>query len=142
MIEIRDLPAESAAKWNERAADYTSRMTKLQQEIEWAEKSADQDNIVKPKSELWKGARVGPRHSWYKLLKHPSLLAIEHMTAKEVTTQALQVQEESLAATSRTKAVVEQTIQVRTQQHAQEGILDAVAHIQDLHRWEALSMKS
>ncbi|TPX49374.1 hypothetical protein SeMB42_g01821 [Synchytrium endobioticum] len=87
LIEIRDLSADSAAKWNERATEYANRMTKFQQDIEWAEKSADQENMIKPKT-------------------------IEQMTAREVTTQALQVQEESLAATNRTRAVVEQTIQM------------------------------
>ncbi|TPX35679.1 hypothetical protein SmJEL517_g01906 [Synchytrium microbalum] len=87
LIEIRDLPAESAAKWNERATEYGTKMTKLQQDIDWAEKATDSESIPKPKN-------------------------VDQMTAKEVTTQALATQEESLAATSRTKAIVEQTIQM------------------------------
>jgi hypothetical protein len=39
-------------------------------------------------------------------------LEVDDMTAKEMTQQALQVQEQTLESTARTKKIVEQTIEV------------------------------
>ncbi|KAJ1554778.1 hypothetical protein HK405_004093 [Cladochytrium tenue] len=92
VVEIRDLGDQAkAGEWEARARDYDATIARLAADVEWAETSA-------------RGPPGGPDAVRKKEL--------DDMTPKEITTQALVVQRETMEATTRTKRVVEQTIEI------------------------------
>ncbi|KAI9331663.1 hypothetical protein DFJ73DRAFT_856781 [Zopfochytrium polystomum] len=90
LVEIRDLPEEKVHDWQAKAREYETTIGRLVQDVEWAETSA--------KGTPGEGA--GGKKE------------VDEMTPKELTTQALKVQQETQEATSRTKRIVEQTIEI------------------------------
>ncbi|KAI9209834.1 uncharacterized protein BJ171DRAFT_557508 [Polychytrium aggregatum] len=85
MVEIRQLPAEQAEEWKTKAGSYDTLMSKLAQDIEWAETSAAKDDKKK---------------------------AVDDMTTKEITQQAMALQEKTHQSATNALRRVEETIQV------------------------------
>jgi SNARE protein len=88
LVEARDLPAERAGEWLTRAKTYEKDIQQFMQDVEYAEISSSNDPTQQPRRN------------------------VEEMTAKELTTQALAVQDMSLAATDRIKKTVLETEQI------------------------------
>ncbi|ORZ34793.1 hypothetical protein BCR44DRAFT_69335 [Catenaria anguillulae PL171] len=91
-VELRELPSDKRLVWQEKAKAYDAQLNKLQQDVNWAVTSAERDGQG--------GGRVK---------------GVNEMTAKEMTQAGLEIQKESLQATSRTKAVLATTIQMGTE---------------------------
>ncbi|KAI8814005.1 hypothetical protein BJ742DRAFT_672393, partial [Cladochytrium replicatum] len=89
LVEMRELPpGPAAAEWEIKAKAYDATISKLLQDVEWAETSVERDDAK----------------------KRP----VEEMATKEITTQALQLQEKTQEKTSRIRGIVEETIQIGT----------------------------
>ena len=91
-VEMRELPEDQADSWKEKIDNYESVTTKLAKDIEKAETAVFNTGI---KCYLFK-----------------SYIDIDEMSAKEVTQQALQIQEKSQQSTSRAKQALNETIEV------------------------------
>lgn len=89
LVEIRDLPDEKVPDWETRAKDYETQIARLLQDVEWSENSARGDAASGSKKKT-----------------------VDEMTAKELTTQAIELQQDTKAATSRIIQVVEETQQI------------------------------
>ncbi|KAJ1548390.1 hypothetical protein HK096_002011, partial [Nowakowskiella sp. JEL0078] len=88
-VEIRELissngPNSTSAEWEKKAKDAEAQIQKLWQDVEWAETSSERPEVNKK--------------------------TIEQMTAKEVTGQALQLQEQVQERTGRVKQIVANTL--------------------------------
>ncbi|KAI9332525.1 hypothetical protein BDR26DRAFT_869235 [Obelidium mucronatum] len=90
VVEIRDLPKDQVADWEAKAKQYETEIGQLLQDVDWAETT---------------GKNGGGGDEQKK--RTP-----DEMTAKELTQQAMVVQEQTHEATSRTKRIVEQTIEI------------------------------
>ncbi|KAJ3026943.1 UNVERIFIED_CONTAM: hypothetical protein HDU68_004790 [Siphonaria sp. JEL0065] len=88
VVEIRDLPKELAPDWEAKAKGYEAEIGQLLQDVEWAETTAKSGG------------------------DEPKKRTPDEMTAKELTQQAMVVQEQTHEATARTKRIVEQTIEI------------------------------
>ncbi|KAI9091827.1 hypothetical protein DFS34DRAFT_653284 [Phlyctochytrium arcticum] len=89
IVEIRELPPGSgvAAEWENKQKTYLNRINKLQQDIEWAETSAERDDMKRKAN-------------------------VEEMTAKEITQTAIVIQEQTQQSTTRAKRMVEETMEM------------------------------
>ncbi|RKO89337.1 hypothetical protein BDK51DRAFT_27875, partial [Blyttiomyces helicus] len=45
LVEIRDLTSERTPEWEQKAREYDAQISKLLQDVEWAETSAEKDDI-------------------------------------------------------------------------------------------------
>jgi SNARE protein len=90
IVELRSLEAIEGAKWKAKTEVYDSRLSKMAQDIEWAETSAEAD--------------AGPGFA--------QETAAKDMSAKQMTSLALQTQDKSMATTSKIKNVLSETIEV------------------------------
>ncbi|KAJ3091892.1 hypothetical protein HK102_012814 [Quaeritorhiza haematococci] len=91
MMEIRDLnDDEKEQQWSKKAREYEDRIAKLLNDVQWAETSAEVDAQKQP------------------------VQNIDNMTAKQMTTQALAVQEKTQESVMRAKQVLEETIEIGT----------------------------
>ncbi|KAJ3399713.1 hypothetical protein HDV05_001568 [Chytridiales sp. JEL 0842] len=93
LVEIRDLDDELKHDWEQKAKTYETTIAKLCSDVEWAETSVKGGD----------GESGGQKRK-----------EVDDMTAKELTVQALQVQDQTLGSTARTKMIVEQTIEIGT----------------------------
>ncbi|KAJ3014430.1 hypothetical protein HKX48_005140 [Thoreauomyces humboldtii] len=87
VVETRELSGAKQGEWENRARSYETRIAKLVQDVEWAETSAERDE----------GA--GKRKT-------------EELTTKEITGQAMQIQEQTQQSTTRAKRMVEETLEM------------------------------
>ncbi|KAI8618899.1 hypothetical protein BC830DRAFT_1106530 [Chytriomyces sp. MP71] len=87
VVEIRELPKDIAPEWEAKAKQYEAEIAKLFQDVEWAETTAKSDG-------------------------EPKKRTTDEMTAKEITQQAMVVQDQTNAATNRAKVMVQQTIEI------------------------------
>ncbi|KAI8828627.1 hypothetical protein HDU77_002735 [Chytriomyces hyalinus] len=87
VVEIRELPKEQVAEWEAKAKQYEAEIGRLLQDVEWAETTA-------------------------KTGAEPVKRTVDDMTAKEIAQQAMQIQDQTNAATDRTKQIVAQTIEI------------------------------
>ncbi|KAJ3139125.1 hypothetical protein HK100_011823 [Physocladia obscura] len=86
LVEIRELPKDQTGDWDAKAKQYETEIGQLLQDVEWAEttaKSNDPGGVKKP--------------------------TIDEMTTKEVTKQAMMVQNETKGATERILRNIDQT---------------------------------
>ncbi|KAJ3329819.1 hypothetical protein HDU76_007087 [Blyttiomyces sp. JEL0837] len=88
LVEIRDLPEDKVQEWEAKVKQYETTIGKLLQDVEWAETSAKGEEVKKKQ--------------------------VDDMTAKEITTQAIQIQQQTQESTTRAKRIVEQTIEIGT----------------------------
>ncbi|KAJ3033440.1 hypothetical protein HDV00_006347 [Rhizophlyctis rosea] len=84
--EIEDLPSDDGAKWSLKATDYEKQIAKLTQDVGWAETSAERDDIKRK--------------------------AVDDMSAKEMTSAAIQIQEQTQQSAFRARQLVEETIEM------------------------------
>ncbi|KXS11600.1 hypothetical protein M427DRAFT_114811 [Gonapodya prolifera JEL478] len=85
-VESRGLPPEQKMSWDTKTRDYEEQVRQLQKDVEWAETSAERDDLgQKP---------------------------MEQMNAREMTQAGIGIQGKSLASTARTKHVIEETINI------------------------------
>ncbi|KAJ3299000.1 hypothetical protein HDU79_003326 [Rhizoclosmatium sp. JEL0117] len=88
VVEIRDLPKEQAPEWEAKAKEYEGQIGQLMQDVEWAETTAKSGG------------------------EEPKKKTVDDMTTKEVTQQAMMVQDQTKAATARVINIVEQTVEI------------------------------
>ncbi|KAL7749003.1 hypothetical protein RI367_005652 [Sorochytrium milnesiophthora] len=91
-VEMRELPADKRTPYIEKCKVHETTLAKLQQDINWAITSAERD------SSQGKTAK-----------------GVDEMTGKELTAAAIEIQNQSLQATGRTKQVIQATIQLGTE---------------------------
>ncbi|KAI9141592.1 hypothetical protein BKA69DRAFT_1124709 [Paraphysoderma sedebokerense] len=89
-VEMRELPKDKTAPYEERAKHFDNELAKLQQDLNWAVTSAERDNTQPGKH----------------------VKNVDEMTGKEITSTALSIQEQSLQSTARTKQVIANTLQI------------------------------
>lgn len=94
MVEIRGLGVALKADWEIKAKGYDEKISKLAQDIEWAETTNTGKEEVKKKS-IWK-----------------LILAVDDMSTGEITKHALKVQDKTQESTARAKKALDETIQV------------------------------
>ncbi|KAJ3074424.1 hypothetical protein HDU98_011301 [Podochytrium sp. JEL0797] len=90
VVEIRDLPKDVSPDWEVKAKGYEGEIAQLMHDVEWAETTAKSGAAEEPKKRT-----------------------VDEMAPKELTQQAMMVQDQTHEATSRTKRIVEQTLEVR-----------------------------
>ncbi|KAJ3287388.1 hypothetical protein HK104_008638 [Borealophlyctis nickersoniae] len=91
--EIRDLSPDQALQWDKKAKDYDAQIGKLGQDVDWAETSAERDDIKR------KG--------------------VDDMTTKEITQTAIQIQSQTVEAAQRARRVAEETIEMGNAIHSE-----------------------
>jgi SNARE protein len=90
-VEIRGLPNTLSHPWEAKAKGYEEQISKLAQDIEWAETTNTAAD----------GSKVAPAKK-----------NIDEMTTGEVTKHALKVQDKTQESTQRAKKALEETIEV------------------------------
>ncbi|KAJ3148344.1 hypothetical protein HDU86_007453 [Geranomyces michiganensis] len=88
VVETRELTGARQGEWEQRARAYDQKIQQLTQDVEWAERSAERDE----------GA-VGKKK-------------VEEQTTKEITSTAIQIQEQTQQSTTRAKRMVEETLEM------------------------------
>ena len=96
IVEIRDLSnPEQIQEWEAKARGFDDKISKLLQDVEWAEKSTAVDNDGRKK------------------------VAVNEMTTSEITKMGLQIQEKTQESTTRTKKLLQETIEIGTAANAE-----------------------
>lgn len=93
-METRELIPDKRLPWIEKAKAFDLDLSKLQQDINWAVSSAENDAIAG-------GTKTAK--------------GIDNMTAKDMTTAAKDIQMQSLQSTTRAKQAIQTTIQIGTE---------------------------
>ncbi|KAJ3049744.1 hypothetical protein HK097_009302 [Rhizophlyctis rosea] len=84
--ELEDLSPDEVPKWSLKAGEYEKQIAKLNQDVNWAETSAERDDIKRK--------------------------VVDDMSAKEMTTAAIQIQEQTQQSAFRARQLVEETIEM------------------------------
>ncbi|RKO98052.1 hypothetical protein CXG81DRAFT_9023, partial [Caulochytrium protostelioides] len=99
VVEVRELPPDKAMGWSERAREYETTILKYMKDVEWAESTANETAKAGTAGALGVPGGPGSRN-------------VEEMTAKDMTQQALQIQDKTQESALRAKRMVEETIQI------------------------------
>lgn len=113
LVEIRDLPEKKVEEWEKKAKEFESVISKIAQDINWAETTAERDDVKKKN--------------------------VDDMNTQEVQQQAMQLQEKTQESAANARMRLEETINIGTQVQVdlvKQGeqlakIADDVDHVED-----------